>query len=169
MSTEKVCSFEGCEKPLHAKGLCAGHKSQKYHGKPLTPLRPRRKSGTRNGKCPCGKPHTASSNMCTGCKRAADRWAFYRLRPADYQALWDKQGGKCALCLTPEDEMPKSLCVDHDHGCCPGHKSCGKCVRGLLCQACNRSLGLLKDSLLVLRNAVAYLEEHEHGDETSNC
>jgi hypothetical protein len=37
------------------------------------------------------------------------------------------------------------ICVDHDHACCPDSmKSCGKCVRGLLCSGCNRALGIVE-------------------------
>jgi hypothetical protein len=36
-------------------------------------------------------------------------------------------------------------CVDHDHRCCSGATSCGKCVRGLLCWHCNAAAGLLSD------------------------
>jgi hypothetical protein len=34
----------------------------------------------------------------------------------------------CAVCGTLDN-----LCVDHDHNCCPGKQSCGKCIRGILC------------------------------------
>jgi hypothetical protein len=30
--------------------------------------------------------------------------------------------------------------IDHDHDCCPGSYTCGKCVRGVLCAPCNRTL-----------------------------
>ena len=35
------------------------------------------------------------------------------------------------------------LVVDHDHGCCPFTRSCGRCVRGLICVNCNSAEGML--------------------------
>jgi hypothetical protein len=52
-----------------------------------------------------------------------------------------------------------SLAVDHDHTCCSGEITCGKCVRGLLCVRCNTVLGLLRDDPEILRAAIAYLEK----------
>jgi hypothetical protein len=34
----RLCSFEGCEKPLRALGLCSGHRQQKARGEELRPL-----------------------------------------------------------------------------------------------------------------------------------
>lgn len=68
------------------------------------------------------------------------------------------QGGVCAICGTG-DPAPKSrFCVDHDHGCCPGAHSCGRCVRGLLCDTCNRTIAI--DDPGRLRAAATYLEVH---------
>jgi len=52
----------------------------------------------------------------------------------------------------------KRLVVDHDHECCPDEKSCGKCVRGLLCNWCNRMIGMARDDPQRLRSAIAYLK-----------
>jgi hypothetical protein len=50
--------------------------------------------------------------------------------------MYESQDRACAGCHTP---MPDAkLEVDHDHACCPGSRSCGRCVRGLLCRTCNR-------------------------------
>ena len=79
----------------------------------------------------------------------------------DLQALWDAQSGTCAACCEPmlgEGREPSSVCVDHDRSCCPGGKSCGKCVRGLIHRNCNLVLGYAKDDVKVLRSAVIYLE-----------
>lgn len=79
----------------------------------------------------------------------------------DFPTLWDAQGGKCASCSKPmrrEGKEVDSVCVDHDRSCCPGKKSCGKCVRGLIHRNCNLVLGYAKDDIEVLRKAIEYLE-----------
>ena len=87
-------------------------------------------------------------------------WSTYRLTPERYQELFDKQNGCCpcghVFHIGSRNRM--GACVDHDHKCCPGNKSCGRCVRGLLCRNCNRALGLLKDSPELLKNLAAWLE-----------
>jgi hypothetical protein len=51
------------------------------------------------------------------------------------------------------------LQIDHDHACCPGAKSCGKCVRGVLCPRCNRALGMLDDDPIRIEKAAEYLRK----------
>lgn len=53
-------------------------------------------------------------------------------------------------------------CVDHDHSCCPGPKSCRKCVRGLLCYSCNIALGHVSDSITKLIGLQTYLKKVEN-------
>jgi hypothetical protein len=75
------------------------------------------------------------------------------------QALLEAQGGRCAIC-------PSYLTVphiDHDHSCCPGPKSCGECVRGLLCASCNHMLGKARDKPEVLEAAARYLRQFSEG------
>jgi hypothetical protein len=34
-----------------------------------------------------------------------------------------------------------AIFIDHDHACCPGKRSCGRCLRGLLHRTCNVAVG----------------------------
>lgn len=79
----------------------------------------------------------------------------YAISLADYDAKLAAQGGACALCGAP----PKGarLHVDHDHAHCPGNKSCGRCVRDLLCSGCNNGTGIVDDPDL-LRKRADYVE-----------
>lgn len=85
-----------------------------------------------------------------------DRY-YYGLEPGQYDALLAAQGGGCAGCYRPP--LGRRLAVDHDHTCCPGPRSCGKCVRGLLCDPCNRAIGLLLDDPARMRRLAQYVEE----------
>lgn len=105
--------------------------------------------------------------------KAADRtertrqkyyWTQFRLDYAEYQRMFSAQDGRCAICGNAETRASSKfgnssgrLAVDHDHSCCPGTRSCGKCVRGLLCRACNSGLGQFGDDAARIKAALDYL------------
>lgn len=64
----------------------------------------------------------------------------------------------CAIC-EKSCKTGKALAIDHDHRCCQGKKSCGKCIRGLLCQDCNLGLGHFRDNPNSLMRAIDYLRK----------
>ncbi len=79
-----------------------------------------------------------------------------------FQEILDAQGGGCAICQRPDPGRDKvgrdSWHIDHDHRCCPGQFSCGKCVRGLLCSRCNIMVGYSLDRAGTLAAAARYLK-----------
>jgi hypothetical protein len=85
------------------------------------------------------------------------RWRLkkYKMSPEAYALRLAEQGGVCAMCHKPP--TGRYLSVDHDHACCPGKESCGKCIRGLLHFECNTLLGIAKDSMERLEQAAQYL------------
>lgn len=76
----------------------------------------------------------------------------YGLSSADVEARILAQHGLCAVCNEPPPAEKPTLHVDHDH-------TTGK-VRGMLCYACNLSIGKMGDSALRLRAAADYLDAH---------
>lgn len=106
---------------------------------------------------------------CTTCHRAKGKVNKLRAHarrtennfgiPAElYWALYEFQGGKCAILRCRATGKTKALAVDHDHKCCPGRTSCGKCVRGLLCGPHNEQFGRNGDDPAVFRDMADYLE-----------
>ena len=59
------------------------------------------------------------------------------------------QGGKCWICQG--DNGLKALCIDHDHKT--------NNVRGLLCNLCNRAIGLLRDDPELIDKAAEYIRK----------
>lgn len=89
--------------------------------------------------------------------RASSWLRTYNITADQYFEMLASQEGVCAGCGREPDEK-RFLDVDHDHACCPGKKSCGRCVRGLLCRLCNTVLGLLSDDAVLLRRLAFYVE-----------
>lgn|SRR3990167_817816 len=88
--------------------------------------------------------------------RAAQLQKRYGLTLDQYQQMAAHQHGRCAICDTvPQGKGKKSgtLHVDHDHAT--------GVTRGLLCDRCNRAIGLFGDSSIVLTKAAMYLACHK--------
>lgn len=82
----------------------------------------------------------------------------YNISVEQYQERLAAQGGCCAVCGRSEADNGARLSVDHDHTCCPlKGQSCGKCIRGLLCNSCNTGMGHLGDDPDRLLSAAAYI------------
>lgn len=78
----------------------------------------------------------------------------YGLSPEQYR---DMIANGCEVCGKKEPEV--KLCVDHDHSCCPGQYTCGKCVRGILCSSHNMILGQMKDNHEHLQAMAKYIRK----------
>lgn len=81
----------------------------------------------------------------------------YNISDEDYNRLYAAQGGRCALCRRATGTS-KRLAVDHDHACCPGPRSCGRCVRGLVCSVCNDVLAHFRDDASAFQRGADYLK-----------
>lgn len=68
-------------------------------------------------------------------------WKRHHISEDIFNSMMKKYEGLCHACKEKEIKV-----IDHDHSCCESNRSCGKCVRGLLCQPCNIALGLLLDN-----------------------
>ena len=90
-----------------------------------------------------------------------NRFKFYKLTPEAYKEMVRKQDGKCAICGIDFSDLKRKPCVDHNHYCCPTERTCGKCIRGIICGNCNHGLGHFKDNKDSLKAAVDYLESYE--------
>jgi hypothetical protein len=158
------------DRPHHAKGLCEACYCQ-------------RETNKRAWKCDhIDQPH-AAHGLCQHCydkhrKAKQKKWRdtkgpdhvrriyrksyyknYYKMTMEQFEELFARQDGKCAGCrYIFRDSNDELICIDHDHACCSnGKKTCGKCVRGILCDLCNRILGQGKDVPETLESLARYL------------
>lgn len=121
--------------------------------------------------CACGR-ESAARGMCMRCymreQRANDPLTLrrqylrrvYHITPEQYESIMEAQNGQCGICGTDDPGQGKYFEIDHDHSCCDKKGSCGKCVRGALCTACNTGISRFKDDADKLRKAADYIESH---------
>ena len=99
---------------------------------------------------------TDRTNYCHPCRsslRENKPWFLYKygISQLDYQALFEKQQGRCAICGTDNPPVNKRGVAWHLDHC---HRT-GR-VRGILCHRCNVGLGVSKMTLgsFLVRHAI---------------
>lgn len=103
-----------------------------------------------------GRPMTSfckeHNNIRSGSRTKRARYGV------DYDVMFAAQGGLCAICKGPPSSGT-SLCIDHDHACCDTAKrTCGNCVRALLCHRCNVAIAMFRDDTDRMKEAISYVE-----------
>jgi hypothetical protein len=73
----------------------------------------------------------------------------YGITLDQYNKMFETQEGKCAICQRHQNELTRTLCVDHDH-------KTNK-VRALLCVTCNTDVSVIENRL---EEMTKYLNKH---------
>ena len=142
-----------------------------------------RKPGKRNEFCQRSHDMTQTrrtqpngDTYCSECKRLNTKKAYYKnptkfagyrkksrlktkycLTLEQWEQLFLHQNKQCAICGSSEPNG-RGWNIDHDHSCCPGGRSCGKCIRGILCHSCNTGIGRFKDDIEIIKRAIKFLK-----------
>lgn len=178
----RECSVEGCsrEAPSGKRGWClmhyarwskhgeVGDASTRFFKSPRQPADGHQWCTTCQSELPLSEFHrdkrTANGHhrVCRTCVKDVRIAIAYGIDAATYRRLLEEQQHACRICgkretATHQSGTLRRLSVDHDHKCCPGKKSCGKCVRGLLCARCNSAIGLVNEDLAVIDRMASYL------------
>ncbi|MFI1684687.1 endonuclease domain-containing protein [Streptomyces sp. NPDC020794] len=93
---------------------------------------------------------------CYDCNNWRLTKLYFGIGKEEWRQLHDAQGGVCALC-GEEEKRDARLSIDHDHSCCGPNRACRGCIRGLLCDLCNRMLGHAEQRAAVRARFLDYL------------
>lgn len=133
------CTVDGCERLNYAKTYCRIH-YERFHRKGTVELKNNIKKNYGKAKYDeVRREHLKSK---------------FKLTLEEYYEMCENN---CEICGENPYEH-KILHVDHDHKCCPvkydekgrtGYfKTCGLCVRGVLCNKCNTAVGKYERGLM---------------------
>jgi hypothetical protein len=132
----KLCTIEGCQKKLRARGMCTTHYERERLKDPG--VRAQRDEQLRRWK-DSSKDHVLASSRQRSAGFSRDM----------VRALRVAQGSRCAVCaaMLVSGNKAHGECADHYetlHGSIVpnGTKGSTKHPRGLLCKTCNYALGL---------------------------
>jgi len=167
------CSVDECSRDAVRKGMCKPHHDRKLRTGSTEGLRPTRSRHActirdADGKKACrscgqwlleglfsvriSQPDGLNS-ACRSCTNVRQKAWLYGLTVSQVEEMMGAAGGVCPVCR----RRGERLNIDHDHTCCPGETSCGKCVRGLICHGCNVALSQVRDDVSILGRLIDYL------------
>ena len=99
----------------------------------------------------------AKSDYYSDMNKMYKRFRRFNITKEQFEKMMEDQEWKCKIC---KSDLQERFAIDHNHSCCEGRYSCGKCVRGILCTNCNLGLGNFKDNIDYLKSAIAYLQKY---------
>jgi hypothetical protein len=126
----------------------------------ITPSKRSQNKGT-SPWCPnCAQEYEKQrwNNLPEWKRRAKWLKTKYGITYEKYENLYNQQEGKCKVCqieisIQAKQNGHDTACVDHCH-------TTNK-IRGLLCNHCNRALGLLKENLENIESLANYLRSYK--------
>lgn len=128
-------------------------------------FKPAQKNDTHKQCRSCGEMKIVLGNKNSYCDECVSEKNYTRniklrfnMSLEDYKNMSLQQCGVCDICKTNPGD--KRLSVDHDHRCCPGQYTCGKCVRSLICHRCNMVLGQIGDDVSILQSMIDYIQKY---------
>ena len=132
--------------------------------------RPHKRPGRTCPVCDEKHLHTNRLGVCEWCYNMMPRfmWDSFNKHKVPLDIILDfAESLSCAICdvdltqyaLDYKKRFRPIHAVDHDHTCCPAGRSCGSCVRGILCRKCNVAIGYLKDDAGYAEAAARYLRQ----------
>lgn len=136
--SERGCS--SCRQAWH-KAYRAEYR-KRYRGRPLTEGRKAYQRQYRRS------PRGVAIAACVKARAIGHPWAAGQLELV--VDLLNRKPLLCGACGVSSEDLPRALCVDHDHET--------GLVRGLLCHHCNTLIGHAEDDPAILRDAARYLE-----------
>lgn len=128
VNNNKRCSLDNCNSPHYSSTFCRMHYERyKRNGETERQLTPMDKVYYYDGQ----KKFTYRDSRIRHLSK------FYNMSMETYDEM-AKAG--CWVCGRTHN-YSRRLHVEHDHKCCPSNKSCGECVRGIVCNKCNILIG----------------------------
>ena len=150
---KKKCTVSKCEINHYAKGMCRNHYTRMQRN---GQLEHKRKVVID------GKTYKYGDIQITYMRKNQIK-ATYNL---DYDTYLEMAKDGCNIC---GQFTERHLQVDHDHNCCNGYKSCGECVRGIVCNRCNQTIakydsGKIRLDHPLYENVKEYVDEHNRNN-----
>lgn len=157
----------------YAGGRAAAQRRYRERHPDRVQARNRQTNAERRAAGPVGKTHAATCErcgdtfdythrgkprrLCNPCRDHPHEWQNFRMTGP--QAVAFRAAGRCSICGGTQPFGRGDWHIDHDRACCPGTRSCGACVRALLCGHCNAAIGMLRDDPDLMRRAALYVED----------